>query len=1159
MVTRRAVGIAPPTGRVEVLRRPRPLETRRVISSRPLGDTVRLDTGEYVSRPEFETLTPALQAFLKKRGIEAFNIEQGEIFETSKKAYEEAVAYFEREQAQQEAYTRETTIEVGPERELVLRTVYDRLTPEQQESLVRLGIEGFREEQERLLGLEQAELEIYIKDGKLDLISAVGGGLINETDYIGWNVTQSDITEAQRAGEVQVRLDDFIKDGDLDLVGAVITGNTEVRDYFGWDITQENIDDAIEFVATNTQLDTGEWIPSEGYIDEGGNEISGYNDFSPEDQTLLMEVGVEAFQRVQEARQEEIKQEVIVSNITLEDYIDGGELDLVSAVDAGHTSVGDYPGWDVSQASIDEALELINTNTQLPDGEWIENTILDELKVSNLTAYNILITEGLVALDIAYTEAQDAVSAFEVTPDTDAIQARIAAGMHPLVATQPDYDLSSAIASVDDVHLNLLFGVATIAALREAPPVGLDYAELEKRFLEESGFYQGQVIFAKTLLWVKAYADFSESEKRGILDVYVQLRGTIRGWIAGYEFPISPLIEYPLVLLQPWAEYWVGPNVAEPWTTKQIAEDIVSGFRLGELVFPAMKALRPGYTKEDVTFLEWILTGVNVALFALPLWMPPVVRGVKRVFPRLRVGTYPYSEPALSRIELARPRIVGTRTITSVEVGMSEAQFARFVKFRVLNPRTTPFHFKAMEAFKWEELMGQVARGARVRPVELPAGITAVQRVEQARILAEVARQARLKAAYPAVKAKWAKQLAEVVARQKPTSAQIVEQALKNEAMWRAMAEASIRRMPPYGFYIPDAPFVIPLAVTSLDLNTQQLAGVQTLTAAQTRIIAEAAGLTEMQVEALAKAGILSSTLAKIKVLVKILAKTQGLTKSQTLTLIQALNKTEIMTLEEIETLTKAQIDTLAKILTKSQVSTKLAVETAILAAQRVSAKVQTSTQPAIKSSIKLATRTGLKPVIERPVIEKPVIERPTVERPTPKRPTVKKPPGIKIPLPSGVGRDEAGRNIYEDGTVIWKMGAWWKIIPPPYDVLKPVSSRAAPSGVTILKGTPQQTLTFIGGVIPFSNISFDLGVVDGFIDVGSRTIHFTGEGMKTDVGKRVLGPAKGLSIPAEGLPEELEFDGERRERLKKPIKPKYQPAVRAPELDPPSLKGVRP
>jgi len=125
-----------------------------------------------------------------------------------------------------------------------------------------------------------------------------------------------------------------------------------------------------------------------------------------------------------------------------------------------------------------------------------------------------------------------------------------------------------------------------------------------------------------------------------------------------------------------------------------------------------------------------------------------------------------------------------------------------------------------------------------------------------------------------------------------------------------------------------------------------------------------------------------------------------------------------------------------------------------------------------------------------------------------------KPPPPLIIPLPPEV--KEVKRKEYPAGTIVWKQGAWWKIIPPPYTIKKPISSRLSPLGVAIMKGTPQETLTFLQGKVPLKDVSFDLGVVDGYIDVKKKTIIFKGGGLETDVGTRVISTKKGLSIPAE-------------------------------------------
>ena len=125
----------------------------------------------------------------------------------------------------------------------------------------------------------------------------------------------------------------------------------------------------------------------------------------------------------------------------------------------------------------------------------------------------------------------------------------------------------------------------------------------------------------------------------------------------------------------------------------------------------------------------------------------------------------------------------------------------------------------------------------------------------------------------------------------------------------------------------------------------------------------------------------------------------------------------------------------------------------------------------------------------------------------------------IKLPKPGTKESPGAEKEKYPDGTVVWSMGNLrgkgdeYKIIPPPYDLKKPITSFEPPKGMTRTRGTPQQTLTFLGGKVPFSNVSFDLGVTDGFIDVKSRTIKFTGGGQYTKVGTRLPEPTRGISL----------------------------------------------
>jgi len=317
--------------------------------------------------------------------------------------------------------------------------------------------------------------------------------------------------------------------------------------------------------------------------------------------------------------------------------------------------------------------------------------------------------------------------------------------------------------------------------------------------------------------------------------------------------------------------------------------------------------------------------------------------------------------------------------------------------------------------------------------------------------------------------------------------------------------------------------------------------------------------------------------------------------------LIQTIVTPSVLTESVVQAAKLAATEAMAE--GKSKLDTDLAINTA------VETIIQTITNPQVQTAVRSHSLPIVKTFLQS--LTQTAVKTPT--KTTTK--TKKKWPTFIPPLPGGGAHTPTTIKKLKEGTICWKQGIWWKIIPPPYSILKPISSKTPPSGVVRLKGTPQQTLTFIGGVIPFKDVSFDLGVVDGFIDVKTKTINFTGKGMKTDVGSRIPDSGQGLSIPAQSdtppsrekflkiitvmstpmiawyltrfdvrtqnrligylnptariqvykelesfsseFHPELEFDEEKRERLRRPTKKRHV-GLRPPRLQPPSLKGVR-
>ncbi len=113
-------------------------------------------------------------------------------------------------------------------------------------------------------------------------------------------------------------------------------------------------------------------------------------------------------------------------------------------------------------------------------------------------------------------------------------------------------------------------------------------------------------------------------------------------------------------------------------------------------------------------------------------------------------------------------------------------------------------------------------------------------------------------------------------------------------------------------------------------------------------------------------------------------------------------------------------------------------------------------------------------------------------------------------------GGTESGVEV-TPGTLAWRQGAFYRWIPPPWNQLKPKSSRTPPIGFVERGRTPRETVQIIGkpdSKVPKS-VSIDLGVVDIFIEDYGKTIRFKGEGETTIAGESIQSPTMGMSVPA--------------------------------------------
>lgn len=202
-----------------------------------LEETVQLDTGEYVPKGVYESLSEADQAQLKAEGVQAFQA-------TKQREYEEAKAEFGR-----------NYIRLGTG-EYVSKATYESLGSVSRDYLMLYGIQAYQTRRERLTLLGRRK-----EEERLETIHAISNIKLDTGEWVTKDAFES-LTPEQRTQLQSVGVTEFL-------------------------VEQEELQQI--FLDTHVQLDTGEYISQ-----------ASFDELSPETQSSLMSIGVEAFNEWQE-------------------------------------------------------------------------------------------------------------------------------------------------------------------------------------------------------------------------------------------------------------------------------------------------------------------------------------------------------------------------------------------------------------------------------------------------------------------------------------------------------------------------------------------------------------------------------------------------------------------------------------------------------------------------------------------------------------------------------------------------------------------------------------------------------------------------------------------------------------------------------------------
>lgn len=315
-------------------------------------------------------------------------------------------------------------------------------------------------------------------------------------------------------------------------------------------------------------------------------------------------------------------------------------------------------------------------------------------------------------------------------------------------------------------------------------------------------------------------------------------------------------------------------------------------------------------------------------------------------------------------------------------------------------------------------------------------------------------------------------------------------------------------------------PVLVPLTfgdvVKQLVLTEKQLSGKAKLTDTQVAVITKLLGVGAVKVRTIAVQGKLEQELQQQ--VAKLQQVTAGFTAAQVGKLASAL---ETM---QSRTSTSAEVQALAEALSVPKMETRLLLGTTIVPQEMTKLLEKTVAKPAERTrpATGLRTVTEIRPATKtRTATRTRLTTRAGVTTTTALglklRPTIVGPPPPELPEDKRAKKETAP--AVPAGTYTWKQGIGWRSVPPPYTIRKPLFSFLPPVGAIKTSGkTPAETIQVIRstGKEPKS-ISVDLGVTDIFIKgTKNPTIRFGGKGLQTDVGKRIPGPEKGLSLSGE-------------------------------------------
>lgn len=424
-----------------------------------------------------------------------------------------------------------------------------------------------------------------------------------------------------------------------------------------------------------------------------------------------------------------------------------------------------------------------------------------------------------------------------------------------------------------------------------------------------------------------------------------------------------------------------------------------------------------------------------------------------------------------------------TKVLTAEDVGLTEAEFAEFLKERVKNPELTVEAFKASLKGKpsvdWAEETKRMLDDLNKRVKEEAARKKAVVEAERAKELTES--QVMLRRIKERIEARIAAEEAE---------------RLKREQAMKELDRAKEKYDPEYGRKVGEINKRIREELEQIKERAKEVE--------QAKEVAET--------------------------ITKTVAKTKSKEDTETATSLAVALSVQLEELQQTETELREELEEQSETLTEvaPQPEVEPAPETLPEEEVEPEEEMATTVTTLLEDTSEEEPPPEETPPPEEeppPREEPPPEEEPPLEDVPPPPPTYDKIDEATLtPVVPVYGSRAGGVNRVKiaEGSIAYKKGLFWKWIPPE-DFRNGVKPRTLPRGVSPIGAdlsggnSPYTTIQRIGksSVVVPERISIDEGITDAFITDYGRNISYSGKGERTDVGERLSSTTKGMTVGA--------------------------------------------